>query len=227
MPASKKGSKQTLFILILLLLVLALALMPIDILMGRQSILGAVISKVYVKGIETNKSCTLNLSSGWNLISIACIPQDTSLASVLNPIASDYISIHEYDTGASTDNWKSYNPSMPAWVVQDLSSISEKKGYWIRIESGCLLNVNGSVLIPNTVDMAQGWNLIGYPANNSNSPQNAFSTIDGSYSIVWTYNTTQDQYLYYTPSLAGTLTEIQPVKGYWINMTAGDTLWII
>jgi hypothetical protein len=226
MKADKSPSKS-LVIILLLVLILSVALLPFGNLKIQNSILGAVISRVYVKGIEKNNSCALNLSKGWNLISIACVPQDTSLESVFNPISSDYTSIHSYDPTASIDHWKSYNPTMPAWVVQDLSSITEKEGYWIKIENDCLLTVNGTILAPNTIDMEEGWNLIGYPSNSSNSPADAFSTIAGSYSIVWAYNTTEDQYLYYSPSFGGTLTEISPVKGYWVNMTGGDTLWII
>lgn len=218
---------KTLVIIILTVLTILLILIPFERLAGRPSILGAVISKVFVKPLEANYTCSINLTEGWNLMGIACSPQNTSVDSMLNPLIGNYTSIHAFDASAALDNWKSYNPNLPSWVILDLDEISNKKGYWIRINSNSSLSILGIIPLPDQISLLQGWNLIGYPSASSKVPPTAFSTISGSYSIVWTYNTSQDVYLYYDPNLgSGTIAEIRPDKGYWINMTTGDTLWI-
>ncbi|MEA2036975.1 MAG: hypothetical protein U9O94_05670 [Nanoarchaeota archaeon] len=222
-----KITGKTWFIILLLLIITLFISIPFKV--GEPSILGAVVSvsKVYVTGVDTNESCDFNLTEGWNLIGIVCTPNNTSIGSMLSPINGSYASIHRYDTQEDVDKWKSYNPSMPSWVVQDISSISNEKGYWINIDNDTTLNVNGTIALPHKISLVQGWNLIGYPSNVSASPANAFSSIGGSYSIAWTYNTTEDVYLYYDANLgSGTLNEIVAEKGYWINMTASDDLWL-
>jgi len=222
-----KISDRTLVILTLLVLILFIGLIPVERIVGRPSIIGAMVAKVFVRSLETNNSCTVNLFAGWNLVGIPCKPNDQSIGSALNSISGNYTSIHTYNASEDMDHWKSYNPNMPGWVIQDLSVISEKSGYWIKIDDDSVLNVNGTITSPNSIELVQGWNLIGYPSSTTKIPSDAFSTISGSYSIVWTYNTSQDAYLYYSPTFGtNTLTSIDTNRGYWINMTGGDDLWI-
>ena len=76
-----KISNKTIVIFVLVLLVLGVAFIPFPFLTGKQSILGAVTSRVFVKGVTTSESCTINLTEGWNLMSVACVPENTSITS--------------------------------------------------------------------------------------------------------------------------------------------------
>ncbi|MBW2974266.1 hypothetical protein KY366_00980 [Candidatus Woesearchaeota archaeon] len=227
MKLNRLSLKRWIVIILVVLIVLA-SVLPLEMLAGKVSILGAAVAKVFIKSLDMNTTCNLTMVEGWNLVTFACIPSDKTPGSMLDPIYGDYASIHNYDASDDSDHWKAYNPSLPSWVVQDITLISEKKGYWVNVENDCNLSIRGTIKYPNMINVVRGWNLIGYPLNASKSPSDAFSYINGSYSIVWTYNTTEDAYLYYNPYLgSGTLTEITPVKGYWINMTEDDTLWVI
>jgi len=222
------NKKRIVVITLLLVLILLVLFVPFEKIMNLPSILGAVVSiaKVFVTGLETSQQCDIELIEGWNLVGIVCEPEDTNVSSVLSAITDNYTSIHSYSASEYPDKWKSYNPSMPAWVVQDISTINVKSGYWIRMSNNDTLIVDGSITTPNFISLVEGWNLISYPANSSDSPENAFATLDGSYSIVWMYNASSSSYLYYNPDLgSGTFSEVDTIHGYWINMTRGDTLW--
>ncbi len=220
-------SSRTLLIIILIAIIILLFIIPLEKMVGKPSILGAVVSKVFVRSLASNQTCSIDLAEGWNLVSTSCVPQNTSVDFVLASISGNYSSIHTYNASVELDYWKAYDPSMPSWVVQDLDSISEKKGYWIKVTGQDILVVNGTVSVPTSVSLENGWNLVGYPASTAKTPADAFSSISGSYSIVWAYNTSESTYYYYNPSLgSGTLGQISPNRGYWINMTEDDTWWV-
>lgn len=222
-----KISSKALIIIGLIILILLLIFVPFKEFLSKPSISGATTAKAFIKPLEFNNTCNIGLINGWNLVSIACIPYDTSIASVMSSINNNYSSIHTYDVIDTADHWKSYSPDMPIWVIQDISDISSEKGYWIKMNNDSFLTVPGTIISPATLTLIKGWNLIGYPSDSSAGPPDAFSSIIGSYSIVWAYNASAASYLYYNPNLGmGTLTEISPNRGYWINMTQDNTLWI-
>ena len=222
-----KLSDKTLVIISLIAIISLILLIPFESIVGKPSIIGAMVASVFVSSLETNNTCNIDMVEGWNLISFACKPDNSSVGSMLSPINGNYTSIHTYNASDDADNWKSYNPNVPSWVLQDISTINDKSGYWIKMDNNSILNVTGTISSPNSINLMQGWNLISYPSDSSKSPSDAFSGISNSYSIVWAYNASEDSYLYYSPSLgSGTLTDITPDRGYWINMTTGDTLWV-
>ena len=114
-------SSRTLLIIILIAIIILLFIIPLEKMVGKPSILGAVVSKV--------------------LVSTSCVPQNTSVDFVLASISGNYSSIHTYNASVELDYWKAYDPSMPSWVVQDLDSISEKKGYWIIAQGSWRANL--------------------------------------------------------------------------------------
>jgi len=221
-------SGRSILIILLLVFVILLLVVPFEKIRGKPSILGAMVARVFVKPSAINTTCNVDLVGGWNLMSVACASDNSSLSNVLKSIDGMYVSIHGYNSSDVADPWKSYNPNMPEWVVQDLFIISEKSGYWINMNSSGMLSVNGTITTsPHKISLIRGWNLIGYPSENSKEPSDAFSSIAGSYSIAWAYNASEQEYLYYNPYLdTGTLTMIIPGLGYWINMTEDDDLWL-
>ena len=118
----------------------------------------------------------INLEEGWNLISIPMMPEDTNIDSVF---ANIYDSIVYEGTGTNTIF--QYNGVEEEWNkarrYSDGSSYYEQftgslqiipgYGYWIRMESEDTLKgigsitpgINGQML---SVDVANGWNLIGH-----------------------------------------------------------------
>ena len=219
-----KVSSKTALIIILLAVVALLLFFPM---FGKPSILGMTIAKVYVKPLEVNNTCNVSLYKGWNLFSIACQASNVSVTNLLQPLEGNYSSIYRYNGDAQLDKWNVYNPNLPGWVVQDLTDLNVEEGYWINMVEDDVFYLYGSITLPRKISLGSGWRLVGHPTNTSKDPATAFTTISGSYSIVWGYNASSGNYLYYIPGMGGnTLSIIEPGSGYWVNMTSGDDWWV-
>ena len=74
---------------------------------------------------------TVDLYTGWNLISIPVMPKDTSISSVLFPINGNSSIVWAYDASDTLDHWKKYDPT--AIFGNDLLNLGPGKGYWIKM----------------------------------------------------------------------------------------------
>lgn len=88
-------------------------------------------------------------------------------------------------------------------------------------------------LAPQTVShgLAEGWNLISLPVElDDPAIEGALETITGTYNVVWAYDgcaPPEDQWLKYDPDDAlSSLTEVDTVHGYWIDLDAPGDLEI-
>jgi len=64
---------------------------------------------------------TLNLYTGWNLISLPLMPEDTSITSLLSSINGNYSIVWAYNASDTADHWKKYDPGAP--FGNDLTTI--------------------------------------------------------------------------------------------------------
>ena len=169
---------------------------------------------------------TLNLYTGWNLISLPLMPENTGIASVLSPINGNYSIIWEYNASDTSDQWKKYDPSAP--FGNDLTNMEPGKGYWIMMTSGDTLPISGTMPESNDIVLKADWNLIGYNSLGSQPVADALSSISSNYTIVWAYDAsdTTDHWKKYDPGapFGNDLNIIEPGKGYWIMMTSDDIL---
>ena len=171
---------------------------------------------------------TLNLYTGWNLISLPLMPEDTSITSLLSPINGNYSIIWEYNASDTSDHWKKYDPGVP--FGNDLINMEPGKGYWIMMTSDDTLPISGTVPESTDIDLRTGWNLVGFNSLDSKPIAEALSSINGNYSIVWAYNAsdTTDHWKKYDPGVpfGNDLINVEPGRGYWIMMTSEGILKI-
>ncbi len=236
MKIENKGIKlsgRTKLIIALIFLIAIFIFIPVRKIILDPSIIGysifdTTITRAYVSGQKIEHECQIILEDEWNLISIPCLADNTSIENVLSNISGKYYSVHAYYPNDRTDPWKAYNPYLPDWVIQDLKEINEQKGYWINMKNSSLFELSGYLIKPDRIQLAQGWNLIGYPTNVTKNISDALTTIDGSYTILWFYNASEMRYYYYNASSEdGTFLLMHPHYGYWIMMSKEDTLFII
>lgn len=150
------------------------------------------------------------LSSGWNLISLNKEPDNTVISSVLSQISDKVKSVWAYDSG----NWKVYDPVSPGFNT--LAAIEAGKGYWFNMTGPVDLNITGNTPA-GSVNLLQGWNLVGYNLAAEKNIADAMSSVEGSYISVWAYK--NGQWLSYSPANSGfnTLDVMEPGYGYWIK----------
>ncbi|MGV8141729.1 MAG: hypothetical protein ACP5NW_04795 [Candidatus Woesearchaeota archaeon] len=204
-----------------------------------DSITGEVTStKVEVLPVSS-KNCSFTLYPGWNMISFYCLGLFNNRSIVLQTIGDHYGSIFEYQANDLSDPWKSYNPNLPSWTVQQLHYMDRISGYWIYIYNQTNFSYSG-IYSDSSIPLYSGWNLVGYPDISSENISVGlagipFTMVKNYEKITLTNNETNDTYysgsdvwLVYTNGSSGnTLEQFDTYKGYWINVTQNRTWGII
>ncbi|MEM3373995.1 MAG: hypothetical protein QXE31_02120 [Candidatus Woesearchaeota archaeon] len=134
--------------------------------------------------------CNLTLEKGWNLISFNCLGDDMSLNLFFGENKS-FETLIAYDPNDLNDPWKSYNPNLPNWTVQDLRFISRREGYWLYVENKTQLEINGSLATPTLIRLVPGWNLIGFPSLNNKAFNETFERLIPNFDYVYMYNASE------------------------------------
>jgi hypothetical protein len=179
-------------------------------------------------GFTVYASVSLDLSLGWNLISLSLEPLDPAPEEVLASIAGDYDQVLAYDGCDAGDPWKRYSPG---GGENDLVAMDVQRGYWVHTTSAVTLDLTG--ILPGAVDipLCTGWNLVGYPAQDASLVTDALLSIDGQYTRVMTYDTSDpaDSWKQYddgAPAYANDLATMDPERGYWLRVTE-DCAWTV
>jgi hypothetical protein len=174
-------------------------------------------------------SQSLSLVAGWNLVSFRLHPMDTSITSVLSSLGDQYSLVYAWD--AANGKWLIYDPTLGA--LNDLNTLDETMGFWIKMKSAQTLTVSGSVTASTSISLKAGWNLVGYPSA-VNGPLAAVLTDHGvgtDFSLVYAYHANEGSAAWKLFDRSGNpllndLTELSPGWGYWVKASAART-WTV
>jgi hypothetical protein len=220
------SSKNLIFTILGILIIGSLFFLIRDRITGYQ-----VMSTRVVISMPVPNQCNMTFEQGWNLVSFPCIAEDIDINLFTENTTLQYVSFRGFDANDGSDPWKSYNPSLPSWAVQD-NMLSRKAGYWVYVESQQHVVINSSLATPSIISFFSGWNLIGYPSKATRLSNDTFSPLEPNFEYVYMYNASDpvDKWKLYkvNSSLPGTITlnYTVPNYGYWIYMTAPDSLFI-
>jgi hypothetical protein len=197
-----------------------------------EAVTGKSVSSVYVREVYQNVTCVIPLNDTWNLISSPCASSNKTMGYSVISIRDDFISAHIYNTSQSNDTWKSYNPNIENFSVQDLTVFAIEKGYWVNVNASVNLTQTGNITLPNFIYLEKGWNLFGWTSNETKNITVALVSIKGKYTAVHAYfaNDSVDPWKVYNPTLDYSMSDLKymiPYHGYWINMTTNATLKVI
>ena len=137
----------------------------------------------YTVNVIDNKPISVQYSKGWNLVSI---PVDISGQNLKDFYSSGIeAGPHEFDE-----------------QYQEASSLSNSKGYWVKLDSDETVEFNGDKLQELTISLHKGWNLIGMVSDELDVPddiqdpgniiedskvwENSFDSINGTYQLIET-----------------------------------------
>jgi hypothetical protein len=175
------------------------------------------------------------LTGGWNLISLPIMPFDTSIESVLAPLAfpHDLISVWYYDR--CQDEWLVYNNGDASF--RTLKTMEAGKAYWVRMRypeeqhpdpsiSGAYpyaLWVFGTKApmppgMPSSYEVCEGWNMVGFRSMEEMAPEDylgAFSPSEYGGISGW------------DPYLQDWITnpdKLVPGYGYWISFSEAGAI---
>ena len=233
MKQIKKISMKTWIIIALALLNITLFMTPslyMKEIFKKPSITGllTISTTANIPGIEGNTSCNFTLKKGWNLVAFNCFLTDNSIKNVLTSIDGKYAALFTYLPNYD-DKWKSYNPNLPNWVVQDLdNNLSRKLGYWIDMTNDANYSLNGTMRSQDFIDVSAGWNLVANPTNKTYNVSHGLQSIDGKYNIVYGYDATNQTWKAYKVNVvnASGLNNLTPFRAYWVNMSDDGSIWL-
>jgi hypothetical protein len=143
------------------------------------------------------------LQSGWNEISFNVLPDDP--ASLLDLIPN-LIQI-------KTCN-QSHNPAM-AEQFNTLNSIDPALGYWVKVASAGVLEIEGTLVSQSNIELQSGWNFVSYLPEDPLPVTNALSSI---LPYLLEVRSGEDSWI------RSQLNEMQPGKAYWINVDQACSL---
>jgi hypothetical protein len=162
-------------------------------------------------------NCSFQLYTGWNMVSFYCLGLLNERDIVLESINTSYDSIFAYKSNDLVDPWKSYNPSLPNWTVQQLNNIDRLSGYWIYVFSDTSFFYSG-LYYNSVITLNSGWNFVGYTSIVSSNISTSLNGIP--FSLVKYYDTQADTWVvYYVGGSSNTLNQFNVNKGYWINVS--------
>ncbi|OGG40587.1 hypothetical protein A2118_03130 [Candidatus Kaiserbacteria bacterium GWA2_50_9] len=173
----------------------------------------------------TSGSYSIDLTNGWNLISLPVVPTDTDASAVLGAldVSTTIDSVWKYNPVVGT--WGAYHPG--SQETSSFSTMTAGEGYWVSYLSSTPGTIAGTGNLfqegnstPPQKTLAAGWNLIGYyQLENTTTAlaNNALSTVSGQWTQLRTYNNTTKQF----QSVIGT-NSMGPGAGYWIFMKSSS-----
>jgi subtilisin family serine protease len=156
---------------------------------------------------------SIPLDLGWNLISLPLNPNDNRIGQVIGGIQNGIGSIWGYENGV----WHVFDPLNPE--ISDLEVMKAGYGYWVKTtQQGLKINIHGQ-MVPLSLSLSSGWNLIGFNSLQSMSTEDALTNIGGEVESMWGYN--DEVWYFYDPQNPGfsDIVKIEPGMGYWIDFS--------
>jgi uncharacterized protein (TIGR02145 family) len=178
-------------------------------------------SEFKVWGQENMSSQTeaIQLLSGCNLISLDVMPTDNTPASIFATLIAEsklvYVSGYQNQEGVFFDP---YGPDF----LNTLINMNPGEGYWVKVNAACSLVVSGDP-IPETlsIDLASGWNLIGYWLTEPMAPTDAFAEIIPPGYVVYVSGFVNQEGVFFDPNgpdFLNTLDTLRNGYGYWLKL---------
>jgi subtilase family serine protease len=157
----------------------------------------------------------LNVSVGWNLISVPWLTSSYDVGSALNGLSWDKAMVYDNQNKV----WHTYDVNRDAKYNLGFPSLDNKPGIWVHITGAGEKVGPGDNIGNTTITLYKGWNLVGYPSNTVRTVADALSGIN--YTYVQTYNATSGQMV-----TLGTSDYMMPGHAYWIYVPSTQT-WTV
>lgn len=189
---------------------------------GNQSVPTGRATSVAMIGLTILGNCNqqINLTGGWNFVSLYAMPGNYSIASVLSPIDGYYDYLQEWDS--STQDFKIWSK----YGLQQFNEFNQNKSYFVHLTGSNSLSVNGGCFENLTLNLSSGWEtpayIYNYPTNVSGSQ---FNNVTFSYMQKW--NASNQDFLAYSPvALSNPFSDIQASEGYFILTQGGQLVYV-
>jgi hypothetical protein len=187
------------------------------------------LTKAVVNIIDDDQiaTITLNLSKGWNLVSLPLVLQNNSIENIFpGDVRSNLVDIWGWDENAQNFKFYSINPSDYYYKYYPaLIDMERGRAYWVEMSSPVNVTIQGigSNYPLNQVQLVKGWNFVAPTSLTSSSTP---ATMYPGAVDVWGWDPSAQNFLYYSPSANDIyyqyypgLTNVQTDQGYWVEIS--------
>ncbi len=154
---------------------------------------------------------TINLISGWNLISSNVLPIEPAMETVFNETQNLVI--------VKNNIGQKY---IPAYGINQIGNWDITQGYYVFVSSPSVLQIQGTLANPTeiSINLNQGWNLVSYLRNSPMIAPNAFQSISNGMLFV----KDRKGNIYHPGFGINTIGNIKTGQGYLIYMNSAAVL---
>jgi len=160
--------------------------------------------------ITVQKTQTVSLVAGWNLISFNVQPTDSTIATVFGGLSTNLVTVKNADAF--------YDPTQSV-TYNSLSKIKPGDAYFVKVKINQSISVIGTIVKPNTYSLKLGWNLIGFPQQASAAIATATTGITTQF-----ISTKNFDGFYIKGGASNSISTFDPCKGYFIKMNANTNI---
>ena len=184
----------------------------------NQEVLGSITNPVLLTATSQIVS-EIEYPSGWSWLSFNTFSDDMSVNTILNGL-----DLNDGDVIKNSEDFASYGAN--GWVFSNPFDIDPQKMYKLRISaSDTLENIGYAVDVElDTIIILEGWNWIGYTPQESYEINEALESLNNT--LTSDLIKSQEAYAQYLENYGwfGSLSYMNPKKGYQFKSSSEDTL---
>lgn len=163
---------------------------------------------------------SIQLNTGWNLISMDVIPQNAQATAVFSSLigSNNLVEVKGFH-GQQEVVFKPSNPS----GNNTLTTLVPGMGYWVKVVDAAILTVEGSAIPEDyTINLNAGWNLVGYWPQQSGTVTTAMQQLvnAGIFEGISGFATEGKFFDPQVPLFLNSLETISNSKGYWLKLSS-------
>jgi hypothetical protein len=167
---------------------------------------------------------TINLTSGWNLVSIPLTLPSNAITSIFpSNVISHILNIWGWDVSTQDYDYYSQNPNDYYYQYYPaITTLDAGKGYWIYTDQAVSFQVQGSIPAGspnNAVSLQSGWNLVGPTGISSVTPASMYPDA----LCMWGWDVSTQDYDYYSQNpndyyyqYYPAISDLVPGNAYWV-----------
>lgn len=183
-------------------------------------------SETFTYGGIVTKSTTIDLESGWNLISLPLIPTNSNIETGVLADLIDAGTVIQVRTWV----WEAGVLVEKAWLGVghgEFTTMKDGQGYWIEMDAAGALVVTGSELpappqTPPSYDVCTGWNMVGFKSlTEQTATEYLGALVIGTMEAMYGYDAAAGTY-----TIIGEASpNLVPGDGYWLAVNADGTIY--
>ncbi|HNQ42924.1 MAG TPA: C25 family cysteine peptidase [Candidatus Cloacimonadota bacterium] len=171
--------------------------------------IGSWPDNLFIINAAETSAFTVQLTQGWNLVSLNISPADHTITNLTSAIAGNILQIKGIEGVYISGN--PYNT---------LSSLTDGRAYSFKMSTAAAWDVTGIPIPANTpLPLSAGWNMVAYLPQNSLPVATAIQSISP-----WLQQVKGTDGIYIPDNPYSSLTTMYPGKGYWIQMSSAQSL---